>query len=214
VIDITPSPIALSIGPLDIHWYGIAYAVGIAAAYLVIQREARWRNLDVGLLPNATVIVAIAALIGGRLYHVIDRNQELYGTSTNLPWGIAIQCQYRTQGYPCPPGSDPLATLGQHFQPMFLYESLSGLLGALALIWLARRFASRLRSGDLLLVFLIWFGAVRFAVESLKADNWRLFGFPTAQIVATITVLGAAAILVARHSRQSHGGSAQTVPVE
>jgi prolipoprotein diacylglyceryltransferase len=152
VIDITPSPIALSIGPLDIHWYGIAYAVGIAAAYLVIQREARWRNLDVGLLPNATVIVAIAALIGGRLYHVIDRNQELYGTSTNLPWGIAIQCQYRTQGYPCPPGSDPLATLGQHFQPMFLYESLSGLLGALALIWLARRFASRLRSGDLLLV--------------------------------------------------------------
>lgn len=281
MIDITPSPIALSIGPLDIHWYGIAYAVGIAAAYLVIQREARWRNLDVGLLPNATVIVAIAALIGGRLYHVIDQwqlyqddlvrivlppyaglgvyggiitgvlatfayarwkrqpflswmdavapglfvmqavgrwgnffNQELYGTPTNLPWGIAIQCQYRTQGYPCPPGSDPLATLGQHFQPMFLYESLSGLLGALALIWLARRFASRLRSGDLLLVFLIWFGAVRFAVESLKADNWRLFGFPTAQIVATITVLGAAAILVARHSRVSHGGSAQTVPVE
>lgn len=281
MIDITPSPIAVSIGPLDIHWYGIAYAVGLAAAYLVIQREARWRNLDVGLLPNAMIIVAIAALIGGRLYHVIDQwqlykddlvrivlppyaglgvyggiitgvlaafayarwkrqpflswmdavapglfvmqavgrwgnffNQELYGTPTNLPWGIAIQCQYRTQGYPCPPGSDPLATLGQHFQPMFLYESLSGLLGALALIWLARRFAGRLRSGDLLLVFLIWFGAVRFAVESLKADNWRLFGIPTAQIVATITVLGAAAMLVARHSRASDGGSAQTVAVE
>ena len=196
MIDITPDPIALSIGPLDVHWYGVAYAVGLVVAYLVISREAKWRRLDVGLLPNAMIVVAIAALIGGRLYHVIDQwqlyrddltrivlppysglgvyggiftgtvaaylfarrhhqpflswadavgpglfamqaiarwgnffNQELYGAPTNLPWGIAIECQYRTQGYPCPPGSDPTATLGQHFQPMFLYESLSGLLG-------------------------------------------------------------------------------------
>jgi prolipoprotein diacylglyceryltransferase len=40
VIDITPDPIAFSIGPLVVHWYGIAYAVGLAAAYLVISREA------------------------------------------------------------------------------------------------------------------------------------------------------------------------------
>ena len=270
MIDLTPSPIAFSIGPLAVHWYGIAYAVGLAAAYLVISREARWRGLNVGLLPNAMIVVAIAALIGGRLYHVIDQwqlykddplrivlppysglgvyggiiagvvvaygyvrwkhqpflawadavapglfvmqaiarwgnffNQELYGAPTNLPWGIAIQCQYRTQGYECPPGSDPTATLGQHFHPMFLYESLSGLVGAIVLIWIARRFAGRLRTGDLLLVFFIWYGAVRFAVESLKADNWRFFGVPTAQIVATITVLGAAIILLARHTRSS-----------
>ncbi|HEX7400416.1 MAG TPA: prolipoprotein diacylglyceryl transferase, partial [Candidatus Limnocylindrales bacterium] len=205
MIDLTPSPIAFSIGPLAVHWYGIAYALGLAAAYLVISREARWRGLDVGLLPNGMIVVAVAALIGGRLYHVIDQwqlykddllrivlppysglgvyggiiagvavaygyarwkrqpflawadavapglfvmqaiarwgnffNQELYGSPTNLPWGIAIQCQYRTQGYECPPGSDPLATLGQHFHPMFLYESLSGLVGAIALIWIAR----------------------------------------------------------------------------
>ncbi len=130
-------------------------------------------------------------------------NQELYGSPTNLPWGIAIQCQYRTQGYACPPGSDPAATLGQHFQPMFLYESLSGLIGALFLIWLSRRFAGRLRPGDLLLVFFIWYGAVRFVVESLKADNWLFFGVPTAQIIAAITATGAAAILVARHARPS-----------
>jgi len=273
VIDLTPSPIAFSIGPLAVHWYGIAYALGLAAAYLVISRGARWRGLDVGLLPNGMIVVAIAALIGGRLYHVIDQwqlyrddllrivlppysglgvyggiiagvavaygyarwkrqpflawadavapglfvmqaiarwgnffNQELYGSPTNLPWGIAIQCQYRTQGYECPPGSDPLATLGQHFHPMFLYESLSGLIGAIVLIWIARRFAGRLRTGDLLLVFFVWYGAVRFVVESLKADNWRIFGVPTAQIVAAITVLGAAAILVARHARSSSQG--------
>ena len=266
MIDITPSPIAFSIGPLAVHWYGVAYAVGLAAVYLVVSREARWRGLDVELLTNAMIVVAVAALIGGRLYHVIDQwqlyrddllrivlppysglgvyggiiagttaaflyarwkrqpflawadavapglfvmqaiarwgnffNQELYGAPTNLPWGIAIQCQYRTQGYECPPGSDPLATLGQHFQPMFLYESLSGLIGALVLIWMARRFVARLRPGDLLLVFFIWYGSVRFAVETLKADNWTFFGIPTAMLISAVAVVGALGILVLRH---------------
>ena len=266
MIDITPSPIAFSIGPLAVHWYGVAYALGLAAAYVVISREARWRRLDVELLTNGMIVVAIAALIGGRLYHVIDQwqlyrddllrivlppysglgvyggiiagtitaflyarwkhqpflawadavapglfvmqavarwgnffNQELYGSPTNLPWGIAIQCQYRTQGYECPPGSDPTATLGQHFQPMFLYESLSGLIGAIVLIWIARRFAGRLRTGDLLLVFFIWYGSVRFAVETLKADNWTFFGIPTAMLISAVAVVGALGILVLRH---------------
>ena len=29
-------------------------------------------------------------------------NQELYGPPTNLPWGIAIQCQYRVAEFACP----------------------------------------------------------------------------------------------------------------
>jgi phosphatidylglycerol:prolipoprotein diacylglycerol transferase len=269
VIDFTPTAIAFSIGPIAVHWYGIAYAVGLAVAYLVIAHEARWQGLDVRILPNAMIVVAVAALIGGRAYHVIDQwqlykddplrivlppysglgvyggiiagtiaaylwsrhkrqpflrwadavapglfamqavarwgnffNQELYGAPTNLPWGVAIQCVNRTQGYPCPVGSDPAATLGQHFQPLFLYESLSGLLGMLVLIWLARRFRGRLLAGDLLLVFFIWYGSVRFVLESLKADNWVFFGVPTAQLIAGATVLGAAAILVLRHARR------------
>jgi phosphatidylglycerol:prolipoprotein diacylglycerol transferase len=272
MIDITPNPLAFSVGPLDVHWYGIGYALGLAAAYVVITREARWRRLDVGLLANGMIVVAIAALIGGRLYHVIDQwqlykddlakivlppysglgayggiiagtiaavayarwkgqsfprwadavapglfvmqaiarwgnffNQELYGAPTNLPWGVAIQCGYRTQGYACPPGSDPAATLGQHFQPLFLYESISGLLGAIVLIWLARRFGPRLRRGDLFLVFLVWYGAVRFFLESLKTDNWTFFGVPTAQVIAAVTVIGAGTILILRHRSQGDG---------
>ena len=266
MIDVTPSPIAFAIGPLVVHWYGIAYAVGLTAAYLVISREARWRGLEVGQLGNGMIVVAIAALAGGRLYHVIDQwqlyrddltkivlppysglgvyggiiagtiaaylyarwrkqpflhwadavapglfvmqviarwgnffNQELYGSPTNLPWGVAVQCQYRTQGYACPPGADAAATLGQHFQPLFLYESISGVLGALFLVWLGRRFGSRLRPGDLLLIFFVWYGSVRFILESLRANNWTFFGIPTAQVIAAITVLGALAILVVRH---------------
>lgn len=266
MLDFTPNPIALQLGPLAVHWYGIAYAVGLFVAYVVITREARWRGLDTEVLGNGMIVVAIAALIGGRLYHVIDQwavyrddllkivlppyaglgvyggiilgivaaflyarrkrqpflrwadavapglfvmqaigrlgnyfNQELYGAPTNLPWGVAIQCQYRTQGYPCPAGSDPTATLGQHFQPLFLYESLSGVLGAVALIWLARRYRERLLAGDLLLLFFVWYGGVRFVLESFKTDNWLVFGVPTAQIVSVLLIAPALVLLIWRH---------------
>ena len=271
MIDITPNPIAIAIGPLEIHWYGMAYAVGLAVAYWVIAREARWRGLNLALLGSGIIVVAIAALIGGRLYHVIDQwqlykddllrivlppyaglgvyggivtgtiaaflytrwkqqpflvwadavapglfamqavarwgnffNQELYGPPTTLPWGIAIDCAHRVEQYPCE--TFPLSTT--HFHPLFLYESLSGLLGALVLIWLARRLHDRLLAGDLVLIFFIWYGTVRFVLESLKADNWQIFGIPTAQIFSGAFVVASIALLTVRHIRRGDPPSA------
>jgi phosphatidylglycerol:prolipoprotein diacylglycerol transferase len=271
VIDFTPQPLAFQIGPLAVHWYGIAYALGLAGAFIVIEREARRRGEDTRYLANGMIVVAVAALIGGRLYHVIDQwqlykddltkivlppysglgvyggiaaglvalvlytryrrldfwtwadivapgllvmqgiarwgnfaNQELYGPPTSAPWGIAIQCQNRVAAYACPAGSDPLATLGQHFQPLFLYESISGLVGAAVLLWLARRFGPRLRHGDIALLFFIWYATTRFLLEPLRADNWTFFGVPTAMIVSAFVIVAATIVLIIRH-RSSFG---------
>ena len=78
MIDWTPDPIAISIGPLAVHWYGLMYALGIGATFVVVEREARRRGLDTGLLVNGIIVIAVAALIGGRLYHVLD-HWEVYG---------------------------------------------------------------------------------------------------------------------------------------
>jgi phosphatidylglycerol:prolipoprotein diacylglycerol transferase len=271
VIDITPQPLAFQIGPLAVHWYGIAYALGLAGAFFVIEREARRRGEDTRHLVNGMIVVAVAALIGGRLYHVIDQwqlykddltkivlppysglgvyggiaaglvamvvytryrrldfwtwadivapgllvmqgiarwgnfaNQELYGPPTTAPWGIAIQCQNRVAAYACPAGSDPLAALGQHFLPLFLYESISGLVGAAVLLWIARRFGPRLRPGDIALLFFIWYATTRFLLEPLRADNWTFFGVPTAMIVSAFVILAASIALILRH-RSSFG---------
>ena len=59
---VTPDPIAFQLGPIPVSWYGICYAVGLAAAYLVITREARRRGLDARLVDNGIIIVAVAAL--------------------------------------------------------------------------------------------------------------------------------------------------------
>ena len=274
MIDITPDPVFIRLFGFPIYWYGIAYAVGLAAVYWVLIREARFRGLDENLLGTGMIIVAIAALVGGRLYHVIDQwalyqdnpitailpltvqadgsyafsgftglgvpggivtgtiaawiyvrrnqqpfwqwadvvapglfvmqaigrlgnffNQELYGPPTTLPWGIQIDCAHRTIDYPC--STFPLATT--HFQPLFLYESLSGLVGFLALIWLARRRTSRLVAGDLLLIFFVWYGFTRFALEGLRSGNWTFFGIPTAQIVTLGFILFGVLGLLYRH---------------
>ncbi|MHB8459017.1 MAG: prolipoprotein diacylglyceryl transferase family protein, partial [Candidatus Limnocylindrales bacterium] len=80
MIDITPNPIALQLGPLTIFWYGIGYAVGLAVAYFVMTSEARRRGHDADLLANGLIVVAVAALIGGRAYHVIDQWSNLYAS--------------------------------------------------------------------------------------------------------------------------------------
>jgi phosphatidylglycerol:prolipoprotein diacylglycerol transferase len=275
MIDITPDPIFVRILGFPVYWYGIAYAVGLAATYWVLMREARHRGLDDMLLGTGMVVVAIVALIGGRLYHVIDQwqlyaphpltaflpltvqadgsyafsgftglgvpggiiagaiaawfyirrthqpfwqwadvvapglfvmqaigrwgnffNQELYGPPTTLPWGIRIDAAHRVGPY-IDLTTYPVATT--HFHPLFLYESVSGIVGALVLLWLARRRNSRLVSGDLLLIFFVWYGVTRFALEDLRTGNWTFFGIPTAQIVTLGFILFGIVALLYRH---------------
>ena len=72
-------------------------------------------------------------------------------------------------------------------------------MGALVLIWLARRPRSRLVAGDLLLIFFVWYGVTRFALEGFRVDNWTFFGIPTARIVTLGFILFGVLGLIWRH---------------
>ena len=41
MLDFMPNPVAIQLGPLPVYWYGIGYALGLAAAYLVMIRLGR-----------------------------------------------------------------------------------------------------------------------------------------------------------------------------
>ena len=79
MIDWTPNAIAIQLGPFPLYWYGIAYAVGLAAAYLIMVRQARRFGENPAIIGNGLIVIAVAALIGGRLYHVVDE-WELYAS--------------------------------------------------------------------------------------------------------------------------------------
>jgi phosphatidylglycerol:prolipoprotein diacylglycerol transferase len=123
-------------------------------------------------------------------------NQELYGPPTTLPWGIAIDCAHRTATWACPPlGTTPVDA---HFHPLFLYESISGAVGAIVLSWMGRN-VRWVRDGDLVLLFFAWYGMTRFLLEPLRTNNWLFFDIPTASILSGLAVVGALTVLAWRH---------------
>jgi phosphatidylglycerol:prolipoprotein diacylglycerol transferase len=71
LIDITPAS-GIELGPLTLGFYGVGYVLAIAVMLLVSQLEARRKGLDPSLVINAIIVVAVFALVGARLYHVID----------------------------------------------------------------------------------------------------------------------------------------------
>jgi phosphatidylglycerol---prolipoprotein diacylglyceryl transferase len=78
LINVTPDPVLIQLGPIAIGWYGIGYVVAIGVLLWVTQREAERRGFERAHVWNAFVIVFVLALVGGRLYHVIDQWDEIY----------------------------------------------------------------------------------------------------------------------------------------
>ena len=70
VINIDP---VFTIGPLIIHWYGVAYVVGILIGLWAILRYAQLLGLDQENIYKIFWWAALGGLIGGRLYFVIQQ---------------------------------------------------------------------------------------------------------------------------------------------
>jgi phosphatidylglycerol---prolipoprotein diacylglyceryl transferase len=164
---------------------GIPGAVigGIAALYLFCRR----RKLD---FPMWLDIAAPALALGqaiGRWGNFI--NQELYGAPTSLPWKIFIEPQYRLPGY-----QDQA-----YYHPLFLYESLGSFAIVILLLWLARRKAEWVKTGDIFLVYLISYPTLRFLLEFIRLDSAQVASLNANQTFMGVVAIAAAVTLVLRH---------------
>jgi phosphatidylglycerol---prolipoprotein diacylglyceryl transferase len=87
-------PIAFSLGPIDVRWYGVIIAAGILLAFLVGQREMVKRGLHPEFLTDLLIWAVPLSIIGVRIYYVIfqwDHYKENPGEIIQI-WngGIAI----------------------------------------------------------------------------------------------------------------------------
>lgn len=65
------NPIALRLGGLEIHWYGIIIASAVLIAVYLAMREATKRGINSDHILNLVLWALPFALIGARLYYVI-----------------------------------------------------------------------------------------------------------------------------------------------
>jgi phosphatidylglycerol:prolipoprotein diacylglycerol transferase len=80
-------PVAISLGPVKVHWYGLMYVVGIGTVWLLARR----RTLQPGFpwsaeqIEDLIFMVALGLVIGGRLGYVLFYN---FSAFLGDPWLI------------------------------------------------------------------------------------------------------------------------------
>ena len=130
-----------------------AIAMGSLGAWIGAKRKG------IALLPVADAIapgVAVAQAIG-RLGNYF--NQELFGSPTNLPWGLEIDAAHRPAGY----------AEFANFHPTFLYEALWMLGVAALLVWADKRY--NLGHGRVFALYIVLYCVGRFWIEALRIDS-------------------------------------------
>jgi phosphatidylglycerol---prolipoprotein diacylglyceryl transferase len=169
---------------------GLAIHGAFIGALLSVLIYTRWQKLPFWDWIDVCVPGFLLAQGIGRWGNFF--NQEAYGRPTDLPIGVRIDPQYRL-----PPFTDmqqyPIDTL---FHATFLYESLWNFVGVGLLLWADRRFGygapagqRRLRPGDLLFIYAIFYSIGRFWIEGLRLDSLYAGGLRTAQIVSLILIV-------------------------
>lgn len=73
-------PVAISIGPLKIHWYGLMYLVGFVggwwlATYRAGRPNSGWQRAEVG---DILFYIALGVILGGRIGYVLFYNFGYY----------------------------------------------------------------------------------------------------------------------------------------
>ncbi len=173
-----------------LHIYGV-YIVGGLALLIYMM----WKKLPMLIYLDAIGLVLPLSQAIGRLGNFI--NQELYGPPTTLPWGLRIDVNHRIPPY----DNYALYPASTRFQPLFMYEALWNLIGFGLFFYISRRYAKYLKPGDIFLMYLIWYPAIRFLLEFFRTDSWFFPGthIDTVHILSALMIVIAATALYLRH---------------
>jgi phosphatidylglycerol---prolipoprotein diacylglyceryl transferase len=191
----TPTPSLMAEGkdtwfylthPLDLIWTregGLGIPGAVIGGGLALFLFTRRHKLSFGTWAD---IAAPALALGqaiGRWGNFV--NQEVYGLPTNLPWKIHIDPPYRITKY----------------QDQAYYQSLWNLANMFFLLWLSRKYANRLKPGDLLLIYLITYPVGRFLLEFLRVDAALVGGVNINQLIMAVVAVASTALLFWRHRK-------------
>jgi phosphatidylglycerol:prolipoprotein diacylglycerol transferase len=238
-------PVAISLGPVQIHWYGLMYVVGLVAAWWLGRRRAHRLGLTHDDIGDLIFYAALGVVLGGRLGYVLFYGMEQFlanplwlfriwdgGMSFHgglagvliaallfarkkrlaflqltdfiaplVPIGLGAgrlgnfinhELPGRVSEVPWAMVWPPMMGLGpEPRHPSALYEfALEGVVLFVVLWWLSNQ---PRRRGTISGLFLLLYGAFRFAVEFVRLPDPHLgfiaFGWVTMGMVLTLPML-------------------------
>ncbi len=183
----------LNIPQGGLHFYG-GLLFGAVAMYFYLRKY----KMDIWLFLDAIAPVTLLGQAIARPANFI--NQELYGQPTTLPWGISIDSLHRIGTYQ-DLAQYPLATT--RFHPTFAYEMIWNFLFFALIIYLSRRFASKIKPGAVFSAWLVAAGVGRFLIEFFRPDQPHLGGswISTTQVVTILMALAGLLLLAHRFGK-------------
>ena len=173
---------------------GLAIYGGLIAGLLCAFIVCRVEKINI---PNLLDLCGMSFLIGqgiGRWGNFA--NQEAFGVNTTLPWGMYSA---KTEAYLSElvsSGTSIAVDPSKPVHPTFLYESVWCLLGFVILYIICKK--ARRFSGQIFLLYGVWYGVERTLVEGLRTDSLYIgnTGIRTSQLVSIVLVLVCAVLLV------------------
>lgn len=69
-------PVAIALGPIKVHWYGLMYLFGFIAVYLLGQHRAKqtWSAIKPEAIEDLVTWGAIGVILGGRIGYILFYN--------------------------------------------------------------------------------------------------------------------------------------------
>lgn len=164
--------------PLNIFkiWEGgLAIHGGIIAALIFIYFYTKKKDLNLFKILDILVVALLIAQAIGRWGNFF--NSEAHGPETTLETlNNLFVPEFVING---------MQINGIYYLPTFYFESILCLLGFIIILIIRKK----CKIGDLTAFYLVWYGLVRFYIESFRTDSLMFFDFKIAQIVSIIMVI-------------------------
>ena len=71
-------PIFFSLGPLQVRWYGLAFAIGFIVGYSIVSKMFKHEGAPEQWLGVLLCYVVVATIVGARLGHVFFYDWDYY----------------------------------------------------------------------------------------------------------------------------------------
>lgn len=152
-------------GGLAIH--GTLIFAGIGTYFLCKKRNVSFLKVLDSVLPCVFLGQAF-----GRWGNFL--NQECFGNIVDESYYNGILFFLK----------DGMNINGNYYEPMFFYESILCFLGFILINFVLRKYQNK--RGDLTWAYLMWYGIVRFFIESRRTDSLFIGNIKTAQLTSIL----------------------------